>query len=229
MIEFRPSRPDDIPALRQLWKDCFGDTDGFLDLFFSLAYAPRRSLILTENGNFLGTAYWFDCSMEGRKLAYLYAIAIAPSHQGRGLGTALMEAVHTALEKAGYDAALLVPGDEGLRRFYEKLGYRTCSYRRTEVRLPALQAVTPEEYARLRRALLPQNGVVQEGESLRFLSALADFYRGAGSIAVLSKEDGSCLELLGAPNTGKTVPYAMGRSLTGKPLPDRLYFAFGFQ
>lgn len=229
MIEFRPSRPDDIPALRQLWKDCFEDTDTFLDLFFTLAYAPRRSLILTEHGDLLGAAYWFDCSMGERKLAYLYAIAIAPSHQGRGLGTKLMEAVHAALEEGGYDAALLVPGDEGLRRFYAKLGYRTCSYRPTEVRLPALQPVTPDEYARLRRMLLPNNGVVQEGESLRFLSALADFYRGAGSIAALSKEDSSCLELLGLPDIGKTVPYAMGRSLTGEPLPDRLYFAFGFQ
>ena len=228
MTEFRPSRPEDIPKLRQLWKDCFGDSDSFLDLFFSLAYAPERSLILKEGNTLIGAAYWFDCSMADKKMAYEYAIAISPSHQNRGLGTALVEALHAVLLKKGYDAALLVPGAENLRRFYGRLGYRTCSYRQTEVALPSLSPISPAQYARLRRQLLPENGVVQEGENLSFLSALADFYRGEGCIAALSREDGSCLELLGVPFAGDTVPYAMVKSLTNDALPERLYFAFGF-
>ena len=31
-----------IPGLRELWKKAFGDTDEFLDLFFSTAYSPDR-------------------------------------------------------------------------------------------------------------------------------------------------------------------------------------------
>lgn len=229
MIEFRSSVPEDIPQLRQLWKVCFGDSDSFLDLFFTLAYAPARSEILVEGNKILGAAYWFDCAIGSRKIAYLYAIAISPDVQNRGLGSALMDAVHTSLQKRRYDAALLVPGEESLRRFYGRFGYRTCSCRHTEVFLPSMTPVSPEEYARMRRGMLPENGVLQEGENLAFLSALADFYRGDDAIAALSKEDGSCLELLGAPCVGSTVPYAMGKTLSGTPLPERLYFAFGFQ
>ena len=228
MSEFCPSRPDDIPHLRQLWKDCFGDSDAFLDLFFSLAYAPERSLVLRDGNEILGAAYWFDCTMGSRKLAYLYAIAISPHHQNRGLGSGLMDAIHEALSKKDYDAALLVPGEESLRRFYSRFGYRTCSYRHTAVSMPALISVSANEYARLRRKLLPENGVIQEGANLAFLSALADFYRSENAIAVLSKEDGSCLELLGCPPTGDTAAYAMGKSFTPIPLPDSIYFAFGF-
>lgn len=229
MIEFRPSRPEEIPKLRQLWKDCFGDSDGFLDLFYALAYAPERSIVITQKEAILGAAYWFDCSLDALQLAYVYAVAISPQAQGLGLGSALMEQLHSLLSCRGYDAAILVPGEETLRRFYSRLGYRTCSYRQSEVLLPPLEQITPSEYARLRREYLPENGVVQEKKNLAFLSALADFYRGETSIAALSREDGSCLELLGAPKVGSPIPYAMGKALSGQKLPEEIYFAFGFQ
>ena len=228
MTEFRPSHPGDIPQLRQLWKDCFGDSDEFLDLFFSTAYTPERSLVITETDRILGAAYWFDCTLDGRTLAYLYAIAVSPHFQNQGLGSALMESIHAALRLQGYDAAILIPGEESLRRYYSRFGYRTCSYRYQEVRLPSLTPVSPAQYARLRRTLMPENGVIQEGEALAFLAALADFYRGENAIAVLSKEDGTCLELLGVPPVGTRIPYAMGLSLTSAPLPEEIYFAFGF-
>ena len=228
MSDFRPSRREDLPRLRQLWKDCFGDTDAFLDRFFSTAYAPERSAVLTEDARLAGGAYWFDCFLADKKLAYVYAVAIDPNRQGMGLGTTLMEAIHCRLRTAGYAGVLLVPGSEGLRRYYERFGYRTCSFRPTEVSLPALTPITAEEYAALRRSLLPSNGVVQEAENVAFLSALADFYRGGDSIAALSREDGSCLELLPPAPAGETVPYAMGLSLTDSPLPETLHFAFGF-
>ena len=37
-----------IPGLRNLWKKAFGDTDEFLDLFFSTAYAPGRCRCIAD-------------------------------------------------------------------------------------------------------------------------------------------------------------------------------------
>ena len=34
----------DIPALRRLWKQAFGDDDQLLDSFFSIAFSPDRCL-----------------------------------------------------------------------------------------------------------------------------------------------------------------------------------------
>ena len=228
MTEFRHSQPEDIPQLRQLWKECFGDSDAFLDSFYTLAYSPARSLVLQRNDRILGVAYWFDCAMGSLPLAYVYAVAISPEVQGKGLGSALMEAIHRTLKEKHYSGVLLVPGDEGLRRYYTHFGYRSCSCRPLEVCLPPLTPVSPAEYARLRRILLPENGVIQEKENLAFLSALADFFRAGAGIAALSKQDGSCLELLGVPTPGAQRPYAMGRSLTEIPLPEQIYFSFGF-
>lgn len=248
MNEFRLSRRSDIPRLRRLWKDAFGDKDSYLDIFFAAAYAPERCMVLTREQEILGGAYWLDCELDGKKLAYLYAVAIDPGAQNRGLGTRLMERLHGHLTREGYAAALLVPGSDGLREYYRRFGYRTASHHREFI----AQAGTPvpmtkidaQRYGQLRRRYLPKNGVVQEAENLALLNALADFYEGPGFVAALSRR--SCLELLGNANQapgitaalnlpqcpfrtpGSTQPYAMAKPLTGAALPEELYFGFGF-
>ena len=39
----RSDHPTDneIPGLRQLWQEAFGDADAFLDSFFQTAFSPR--------------------------------------------------------------------------------------------------------------------------------------------------------------------------------------------
>lgn len=248
MNEFRLSQGSDIPRLRQLWKDAFGDGDSYLDIFFTTAYAPERCIVLIRDGGIAGGAYWLDCSLEGRKLAYVYAVAIAPAMQSRGLGTLLMEQIHRHLAHRGYDAVLLVPGDERLRQYYRRFGYRTISHHRRFTAAAgtatSITEIDAPEYARLRRRYLPRGGIVQEGENLALLSALARFYRGEDFLAALS--GGGCLELLGneaaAPaitaalcldqcrfrTPGRDTPYAMGKPLTDAPLPGELYLGFGF-
>ena len=246
MTEFRLSRRSDVPALRQLWKQAFGDSEEYLDLFFETAYAPERSLVLDGIG---AAAYWLDCSLEDRKLAYVYAVAVRKDLRGQGVGAALMKNLRVHLERQEYDGILLVPGDERLRDYYQKLGYRTLSWQNrftaaagTPVEMTRL---TAEEYAILRRAYLGEHGVVQEKENLALLSGMAEFFRGDGFLAALEPGEGNCPELLGNPQAapgitaalglescdfqtpGKELPYAMGLSLKDK-LPEQLYFGFGF-
>ena len=35
MVVYREYRAEDIPALSALWKECFGDSDGFIRKFFA--------------------------------------------------------------------------------------------------------------------------------------------------------------------------------------------------
>lgn len=227
MIEFRPSAQSDLPALRGLWKEAFGDPDEYLDIFFRRAYAPERSRVVCRNGEIVGGAYWFDCFLGERKLAYVYAVAVKESCQGQGLGSRLMEDIHRHLTGQGYSGVLLVPGDEGLRRYYARFGYRTVSYH-SEYPSQTGTQITAERYALLRRKYLPESGIVQEGENLALLNALARFCEGDGYICAVSRQDGHCLELMGWDAPAEKTPYAMGKSLTADPLPDSLYFGFGF-
>ncbi len=224
--------------LKDLWQLAFGDSREFVDLFFATGFSEDRFHVLTENGQVTAALYWLDCSYQGQTQAYLYAVATHPDFRGRGLCRKLMEQTRDLLKARGYAAALLRPGEEGLRAMYEKMGYQICSFV-SEFSCAAGQVlpvrkVTTEEYARLRRQYLPPKGAVQEGESLSYLASYCGLYAGADFLAAGSfdGEDFRCMELLGnreaAPGIlaalgcekgffrcpGQDLPFAMGLPLT---------------
>ena len=232
-------------ALRKLWTDCFGDAEGWIDTFFATALDPAHVCTLTRQGKLAAALCWMDVSCEGRKLAYLYAIATAPEFRRQGLCRELMAQTHEKL--TGYAGAILVPAEAGLRQMYEKMGYvnfggiRELSVQAGEA-VPMRQ-VLPSEYAALRRRYLPKGGVVQEDGAVEYLAAGAQLYAGADFLLV--EEDGFGLELLGNPNTAPGIvsalgleegtfrvpgeePFAMFRSLTGENwMPG--YFGLAFE
>lgn len=181
-----------IADLRKLWQEAFGDSDDTLDAFFSIAFSPDRYYCILENGIPVSALYWFDCSLGEDKLAYIYAVATLQSHRGRGLARRLMEETHAILKSKGYAGAILVPGTEALFSFYEKIGYRTATTVTEFSCVPEDAAaktvpIAHTEYARLRKDYLPVGSVIQEGETLRFLEAQGQFFKGddfllAGSI-----------------------------------------------
>lgn len=246
MNKFRASTKEDIPGLRRLWQEAFADTDEYLDLFFSTAYAPERCLVRNGIG---AAAYWLECGLNSRKLAYVYGVAVDKNLRGRGVGSAMMTELRSFLEARGYDGILLVPGDEGLRNYYQRLGYQTVSWQNRFTvagEKPAeMTRLSAEEFARLRRTYLGQTGVIQEGENLALLSGMAEFFHGNGFLAAVQPGDGICLELLGdskaAPGItaalglercefrmpGQGDPYAMALPFV-EDFPEEIYFGFGF-
>ena len=202
------SSPADIPQLRQLWKQAFGDTDAFLDDFFRLGYEPERSLCVRQEAQILAAMYWFDCQLEGRKLAYIYAVATDAAFQGRGICTAMMDAAHAQMKEQGYAGALLVPCGESLFRFYEKMGYNAfggLKKLQTEAGEPtSLQEISGKQYAQLRRQYLPEGAVLQEGALLDLLATQAQFYQGADFLLCCVAEDDRLtgLEFLGQGDLG---------------------------
>lgn len=115
---------DAIPALRALWKEAFLDTDAFIDLFFRTAFSPDRCRCITEGEEILAALYFFDAEADGRRIAYLYAIAARKAHRGKGLCRMLMEDTHRYLFREGYAGALLVPGSASLFAFMKKWATR---------------------------------------------------------------------------------------------------------
>ena len=236
-------RPDfsDIPALKALWKEAFGDPDDFLDAFFANGFLPACSRCCRMENTPVAVLYWFDCECRGEKLAYLYAIATAKNHQGKGLCRTLMDDTHKLLKQLGYAGCVLVPGSESLFRFYEKAGYRTfgtirefsCAASST----PApMHQIDSDEYARLRRQYLPAGSVLQEGAVLSFLQTQAKFYAGNDFVFVVTGDRiaellgstaaaGDILSALQLPSAtirtvGSDKPFAMYYPLTQKTPPE---------
>lgn len=190
-----------IPQLKKLWAKCFGDTETFIDGFFETGYVSDKCRCVLAGNRVLAALYWFDAEFRGQKLAYLYAVATSPDCRGQGLCRRLMADTQELLKIRGYAAALLLPGEPGLRRMYEKMGYRDCCQAEefsSKAGEPVeLREITWKGYEALRPGFLPEDGANQEG--LRFLSTYARFYRGEDFLLICAGdgEQRLGLELLG--------------------------------
>ena len=203
-MTFEYPAPAQIPQLLKLWKDAFGEWNGFWELFLNTGFSPLRCRCVLENGQITAALTWLDCSCQGQKQAYLYAVVTHPAHRGKGLCRRLLADTHALLAERGYSSALLVPAEPELRSMYGKFGYQTCTFieefdaAAAEPAVP-LRAVGPEEFAALRRSLLPADSVLQEGENLSFLAGQMQFYAGTDFL-LAAYHDGDVLtamELLG--------------------------------
>jgi len=206
-----------IPQLVQLWKEAFGEYDGFWELFLDTGFLPDHCRCITENGQAVAGLYWFDCSCGEDKIAYVYAVVTDAHMRGKGLCRKLMANVHALLKDQGYASVMLVPADEGLRNMYRKLGYEDCT---TIGKLSCaagntaaeIRNVDTEEYASLRKTLLPDGGVLQEGTQLPFLAAQAQLFAGADFLlaAWLEGETLRGMELLGNAEAAPGIVRALG-------------------
>lgn len=234
-----------IPQLRSLWKEAFGDTDAFLDHFYCVAFSPLRCMCVTKANEVLAAAYWFPCG----EYAYIYAVATAQQHRGKGICHALMEKIHSVLVAEGYSGCILVPGEESLRQFYRTMKYENFGGVHEFDAIAGspiqLRKLSLQEYSTLRKEYLPQGGVLQEGVNLEFLSRWAEFYEGENVLIAAAWEDGKLmiLELLGEKNAAPGIvttlgaktgwfrspgdkPFAMHRALCENIAPK--YFGFCF-
>lgn len=190
--------------LARLWQEAFGDSFEAIEGFFCTAYSPSRCRCVTVNKKAVAALYWLDARLDGQRYAYIYAVATAASHRGKGLCRKLMADTHAHLALRGYDGALLVPETPELRSMYEKMGYTTCTTVKEFSCEAGSQPVTlhridRDEYALERQRFLPKGGALQEKENIAYLETLGFFYRGDGFLLAARTENGQlyCPELLG--------------------------------
>lgn len=170
-----------ITDLKQLWQEAFSEPG---DQFFAVGFSRERYCCLYTRDQLAGAVYWFDVTCEGKKYAYIYGLATAKNLRNQGYGKRLMHQTQEQLRRCGYDGIILVPADKGLFDYYAKMGYENlCGVEEfscdAQGGLP-IRSVQPEEYAHLRKDLLPKGGVLQEGKLLRYLASYASFWAGDG-------------------------------------------------
>ena len=195
-IDLRPPHPGEEDALRALFTEAFGDA-AFTDLFFRTGFSPDRCLAAFD-GTLLAALHWFDCSLDGKKAAYVYGIAAFASCRGRGIGSKLIRFSVEYLQNRGYEVITLVPAEESLFPYYERCGFRaagTISEKRISAAAPLpIRPLTASEYAEARRSLLPVHSL-QQDSCLSLLAGYADFYATPRAIAAVSGQ--MVWELLG--------------------------------
>ncbi len=244
---------EQIFELRHLWTETFGDSETFLNQFFSTAFHPDRCRCVTIENEIIAALYWFDCSYQELPIAYIYAVATAKTYRRQGICHKLMADTHLHLNTLGYKGVLLVPANEPLFTFYKNLGYETCCYLQKFSCMAAnnpisIRRIAKTEYASLRKKFLPQNAVIQEKENLDFLETQAELFAGENFLLTAYKKDDILygIELLGNPKAapeitaalgcgkghfripGKEIPFAMYYPLEDSHLKPPTYFGLGF-
>ena len=235
-----------ITELRALWREAFGDTEAFMDDFFRIAYSKSRCRVIRRDGKTVCALYWFDVYCGCRKLAYLYGVATLNRYRGQGIASYLIEKTCKELTEKGYSGVILVPGSQKLFEFYKKLGFFSCTMLREAVCSAEgrclLKAVNRDEYAALRRTLLPHRGVEQEGAFLELLESQYGLFSGDGFLFCAAVKGNKAfipeflgdesklpaavgalgVELAHVRTPGNRQPFSMYRLLDGSEPP--LYF-----
>ena len=136
----RPIEDIDVEATVALWQSC-GLTrpwnDPRKDIYFA-RQKPNSEVLVGQVNSGIIAAVMFG--HDGHRGA-IYYLAVAPTHEGHGLGRAIHNAaVQWLHEQGGWKINLMVRSENaGVAKFYEKLGY-------TQNHVISLgKLITPEE------------------------------------------------------------------------------------
>ncbi|MCO6048837.1 GNAT family N-acetyltransferase [Mesorhizobium sp. RP14(2022)] len=123
MTQIRSARPDDIPAITEIYRDAVLHGTATYELepptawemmrrFEALAVSKHPYLVAEDQGRVLAYAY---AGPFRPRPAYRFtvedSIYVAPDSKGRGLGKLLLERLIEACERRGYRQILAVIGD----------------------------------------------------------------------------------------------------------------------
>jgi GNAT superfamily N-acetyltransferase len=190
----RAATRSDIPALRELWREVFHDTDGYIDLFLNVWFDTELTAVAELDGQIAAAAYLLPVGNlktpdgERTPCGMVYAVATRESHRGRGLGTLVMRGLDELAERRGIRVRVLCPAEDGLFDFYEKrtdyreyftadvLEYSIGREPRGEVL--TLLSVEPTEYTCLREELLAGTTHIEYHEKTLFYQTAICALRG---------------------------------------------------
>ncbi len=165
MIQAGLASQADIPEMKALWHTCFGDDMAYIDHFFASVFVPEQAIVLHQEGSVCAMTLYFPLRLksgegEEKQAAYLYAVATDPKFRNQGLSTGLLEFTAGYLSAKGFQALVLVPGNEDLFRFYQKRGYVPFFYHQVISLAPGatvagkMARANGEEYGSVRESLL---------------------------------------------------------------------------
>ena len=136
-IEIRQARPADVAAVRncaaaayELYVERIGKQPAPMVADFAGQVGKGHVWVACDGGFVCGFAVFFACGDE----MFLENVAVAPAHQGKGIGGQLIAFVEDSARNAGLGAVELYTNVKMLENLemYPKLGYRETGRRRED-------------------------------------------------------------------------------------------------
>ena len=125
IYEIHEYKESDVPWLRSLWLEAFGDEPSLTDTFFELLPSMGVGLVAEFYGELFGAAYvlYTELHSPGRppkKVAYIYGVAVDKQAQGQGIGAELVRACMRYARMHGADICCTLPAEPSLYGWYAK-------------------------------------------------------------------------------------------------------------
>lgn len=127
-VELRPSRREDLPEMKTLWQACFGDTEAYVQFFFSNRYRPEESFLLLRQGKVESMLFGLStsiCLPDGKQYqgAYIYALCTGESARGKGNAQLLLREAGAYFKARGCAFLSLTPQAPRLVSFFRGCGF----------------------------------------------------------------------------------------------------------
>lgn len=181
---YRIANQSDISQMTALWCETFGDSPAQVAEFFQ-TFPNCLSYVAEEGGKILAMVHALPQTLSPDvPAAYIYAVATAKAHRSKGLCRELMAFAEQDLKEKGFGACVLTPGEKGLFRFYENLGYETAFFRH-RTPFSGGRPISVTEYLQLRETLVSVPHMVYDEHTLSYAKKLygLTFYKTPTGIA----------------------------------------------
>ncbi len=204
MIEVRAALDGEAERLRELWRQGFGDSNAFIDLYNASMFRPENAQLLLVDGHVAAMTMMIPAQLRfagGEMLAAhcIYALTSLPEYRGRGFGTGVLYSAMERMGQSGIPFTLISPDSESLFDLYRKCGFKDAFYVReaqmdvsdTSLIKPLLRPASSAEYTEARNHFL--NGreyVVWDERATAFQKAICQ--SAGGDLYVVEKEDLLC-------------------------------------
>ena len=210
----RTARAEDLPALKEIWKASFDDSEDYINRFQKMFFEPRHCYLAEADGRAVSALYLLDGPVlhGGRKLKlkglYVFAFATLPAYRGRGIGSAVYKACCESVLSDSADIVCVHPAEPSLFPYYEGLApcatiaaCREYTLSREELQIPfhpACMRIGAEQYAVMRNSMLENLPHAEMNESFLDLQELhaelfdGDFFVMSGGIACTQQEGDTC-------------------------------------
>ncbi|HZJ78644.1 MAG TPA: GNAT family N-acetyltransferase [Clostridia bacterium] len=170
MIDF--AKKSDIPALSELWKMCFGDTDEYIEFFMKNRFVPVKTLVKKVDEKIISMLFLLDgeVKIHGEIFSsiYIYAAGTNTEFRKKGYMEELIDWAKAIAKGKSVDFISLVPSNEQLFSYYSKFGFKE-SFKRKEITLSRkqLKAISVES---------AQSGLPCAENVLKLRNSVLSFY-----------------------------------------------------
>lgn len=190
-----------IPELKKIWIECFGDSEAYVDMFFEKRFKSTVCLTAVYQNKTIGAMYLLPVfAYEYGKIKngwYGYAVGVLKEYRKNGIYAAMHNKICKYL-KANNEFYILCPANRKLYDFYRTLGFSDYAFLKDTTILPngetsadlELNDITPAEYVILRNSYFNNNGLIFWNETaIEYAMEENKFCNGfAASLNICGKE-----------------------------------------